>query len=77
MFQTVKFIYKIVALLFSVYLIQYTGFETTLAVMTAVLLVTGPDGLEAYLTRQGYLDAAETKARPRSSDRSDGGETSE
>lgn len=55
MFRTVKFLFHIATLLFTVYLIEATTFDTSLAVFVAVLLIAGPEGLEAMLVRQGYL----------------------
>jgi hypothetical protein len=60
MFRTVKFLFHISTLLFTVYLIEYTPLTTMVAVGVAVLLITGPEGLEAHLARQGYIAGATT-----------------
>lgn len=59
MFRTAKFLFHIATLLFAVYLIEYTPLTTMVAVAVAILLISGPEGLEAYLVRQGVLKAAD------------------
>ena len=56
MFRTVKFLFYIATLAFSGYLIELAGIEPLLAMSFAALLITGPEGLEAYLVRQGVLE---------------------
>jgi hypothetical protein len=55
MFKTAKFLYQIAVLLFVVYLIELASFEPMLAVGTAIVLISGPEGVEAWLVRQGIL----------------------
>lgn len=59
-FRTAKFLFHIITLLFAVYLIEYTPLTTAVAVGVAVLLISGPEGLEAYLVRQGFLAQSAT-----------------
>ena len=55
MFRTAKFVFYIVTLLFSGYLIEMAGVDPFVAMSFAALLITGPEGLEAYLVRQGVI----------------------
>ena len=56
MFRAVKFLFYIVTLLFSGYLIEVAEVEPFLAMTFAALLITGPEGVEAYLIRQGVIN---------------------
>lgn len=56
MFRTVKFIFYMVVLLFSAYLIQYADVEPFLAMAFAALLITGPEGLEQWLIKTGQIE---------------------
>ncbi len=53
MFRTAKYLFYVITLLFSGYLIQYGGVEPTLAMLFAALLISGPEGLEAWLMANG------------------------
>lgn len=55
MFRTAKFVFYIVTLLFSGYLIELASVDPFVAMSFAALLITGPEGLEAYLVRQGII----------------------
>ena len=55
MFRTAKFVFFIVALLFSAYLIDQ-GADPYLAAVTAILLISGPEGLETWLVHRGVID---------------------
>jgi hypothetical protein len=57
MFRTVKFLFYILTLLFSGYLIEMASVDPFVAMTFAALLITGPEGLEAYLVRQGVIAA--------------------
>jgi hypothetical protein len=59
MFRTAKFVFYIATLLFSAYLIEVASVTPILAMGFAALLITGPEGLEAYLIRQGVIDNRE------------------
>lgn len=61
MFRTAKFLFYIATLLFTVYLIQYAGVEPTLAMMFAVLLISGPEGLETWLINRGQRSERDGK----------------
>ena len=54
-FRATKFLFHIATLLFAVYLIEATPISTAVAVGVAILLITGPEGLETYLIRQDIL----------------------
>jgi hypothetical protein len=56
MFRVFKFIFYIVTLVFTTYLIQFANVEPTLAMTFAALLITGPEGVEVLLARQGVID---------------------
>jgi len=51
MFRVFKFLFYILTLVFTGYLIQIAEVEPTLAMAFAALLITGPEGVEA-LTRR-------------------------
>lgn len=55
MFRTVKFVFHIAVLGFTVYLIETAGMDPMLATGVAVALIAGPEGVEAWLVRQGIL----------------------
>ena len=55
MFRTVKFLFYIVTLAFSAYLIQFVGVNALLVMGFAAMLITGPEGVEALLIRQDVL----------------------
>ena len=62
MFKTVKFLYQIAVLAFSVYLIEYAAMTPTVALGGSIILIAGVDGLEAYLIKQGIItDGGETR----------------
>lgn len=64
MFRTAKFVFYISTLVFTGYLIEIVGVPWTVAVGVAVLFVTGPEGIEAYLVRQDIIDEAEDPDQP-------------
>jgi hypothetical protein len=55
MFRIFKFLFYIVTLGTTVYLIQYAGVEPIIAMMFAILLISGPEGLETWLIERGRL----------------------
>ena len=55
MFRVVKFLFYIVTLAFTVYLIELVDIEPLLAIGVAVLLISGPEALELYLIRADIL----------------------
>jgi len=57
MFRTVKYLFYMVVLAFSAYLIQYAAVEPFIAMAFAALLITGPEGLEQWLIKTGQLEA--------------------
>jgi hypothetical protein len=74
MFRTAKYLFYVAVLLFTTYLIEATPMTTFVAVAVGVLLISGPEGLELYLVRQGYIEADEqTRDRERDDDRSGAG----
>jgi len=56
MFRTVKFLFYMAALVFSAYLIEFAGVDPFLAMLFAALLISGPEGVEAFLVKTGQLD---------------------
>jgi len=56
MFRTVKFLFYIVTLGTTVYLIQYAGVAPTLAMGFAILLISGPEALETWLIHRGAIE---------------------
>lgn len=59
MFRTAKFAFYIATLATTVYLIEFAAVEPMIAIAFAVLLISGPEGLEAWLARQGALEQRE------------------
>jgi len=59
MFRTAKFLFYIATLAFTAYLIELAGVEPILAMSFAALLITGPEGVEALLVRNGVIDENE------------------
>ena len=55
MFRTAKYIFYMVVLAFSAYLIQYAAVDPFLSMAFAALLITGPEGLEQWLIRTGQI----------------------
>jgi len=55
MFRTAKFVFYTVAILFAIYLIEFTDLSTLIAVGTAVLFINGPEAVEMYLVRKDVL----------------------
>jgi len=55
-FRTVKFAFYIITLAFTGYLIEVAGVEPILAMTFAALLITGPEGVEALLVRNGVIE---------------------
>jgi hypothetical protein len=56
MFRTAKFVFYMVTLVFTGYLIQYAAVDPFVAMVFAALLITGPEGAEAFLVRAGKLE---------------------
>lgn len=56
MFRTAKFLFYIATLVFTVYLIEFNGVDPLVATATAIMLITGPEGLETWLVHQGHID---------------------
>lgn len=56
MFRTAKFVYYIVTLSVTVYLIQYAAVDPMIAMAFAVFLISGPEGLETWLIYQGRIE---------------------
>jgi len=56
MFRSLKFIFYIAVLAFSAYVIESTGTDATLVLFFAALLISGPEGAEYFLVRQGVVD---------------------
>jgi len=77
MFRTAKYLFYVAVLLFTTYLIEATPMTTFVAVAVGVTLISGPEGLELYLVRQGYIEAdQQTRDRERDRDaETDGGAT--
>ena len=61
MFRTAKFVFYIVTLLFSGYLIEVASVQPFTAMLFAAVLITGPEGVEAYLIRQGVIDGPDAE----------------
>jgi len=55
-FRTAKFLFYIATLAFTGYLIEVASVEPILAMTFAALLITGPEGVEALLVRNGVID---------------------
>lgn len=56
MFRTVKFLFYITALVFAGYLIEIASVQPFVAMLFTAVLITGPEGVEAYLIRRGVID---------------------
>lgn len=63
MFRTAKALLHIAVLGFSTYLIEATSVSPTFVMLFAALLITGPEGLEALLARDGRQDGADNTDR--------------
>lgn len=57
MFRTAKFLFYIATLAFSFYLIQYAAVDPFVALTFAILLISGPEGLETWLIHRGAIDS--------------------
>lgn len=68
MFRTAKYLFHVAVLLFTVYLIELAGVEPVVATGVAVVLIAGPEGVEAWLVRQGVLAEADADGRPAAND---------
>jgi len=62
MFRAAKFLFQIAVLAFTVWLVEFVGVGWEVAVSLAVLFISGPEGLEAWLVRQGVLDGHSTNS---------------
>jgi len=60
MFRTAKYLFYISTLAMSTYLVEYAGVEPALVMAFAALLITGPEGLEAWLIRVGKMDSRDS-----------------
>jgi len=56
MYRTAKYVFYIATLGMATYLIQYADVEPFIAMAFAALLITGPEGLEAWLIKIGRLE---------------------
>jgi len=56
MFRTAKYIFYMAVLVFTGYLIEFAGVEPFLAMLFAALLISGPEGVEAFLVKTGQID---------------------
>lgn len=54
-FRTAKYLFYITTLGMTTYLVEYQGVEPIIAMAFAALLITGPEGLEAWLIHMGKL----------------------
>jgi hypothetical protein len=63
MFRTAKALLHIAVLGFSTYLIEATSVSPTFVMLFAALLITGPEGVEALLVRDGRRDGPENTDR--------------
>jgi len=57
MFRVFKFIFHIATLAFTGWLIAAEGVPWEIAVALAVLFISGPEGLEVWLSHQGVIDS--------------------
>jgi len=55
-FKTVKFVFYIAVLAFSAFVIESTPANATFVMLFATLLITGPEGVEMLLIRQGVAN---------------------
>lgn len=55
MFRTAKYLFYVATLAMTAYLVEYAQVEPLLAMAFAILLISGPEGLEAWLIRTGQL----------------------
>lgn len=55
MFRTAKFLFYIVTLAVTVYLIESASVEPTLAMAFAIMLISGPEAVETWLIHQGKI----------------------
>lgn len=60
MFRTAKFLFYMMTLAFTGYLVQYAGVEPLLGMAFAALLISGPEGVEALLVNAGKLEDIDT-----------------
>jgi len=59
-FRTAKFIFYIAVLAFSAFVIESTGVDATFVLFFAALLISGPEGAEAFLVRKGVVEDTRT-----------------
>lgn len=55
MFRAMRELFNIIALLFAVYLIEFSAASWEVAAGIAIVLVLGPAGIEEYLARKGVI----------------------
>lgn len=60
MFRAIKFLFYICVLAFTVYLIEFVGINSMIAIAVAVTLISGPEGVELYLIREDVLPERDT-----------------
>jgi len=61
MFRTAKFIFYIAVLAFSAFIIESTTVDATFVLFFAALLISGPEGVEALLIREGVIEETKTE----------------
>jgi hypothetical protein len=61
-FRTAKYLFYIATLAMTTYLVEYQAVEPIIAMTFAALLITGPEGLEAWLIRAGKMDTRDGSA---------------
>lgn len=61
MFRTAKYLYYIATLCFTGYLIEVASVEPFIAMTFAALLISGPEGLEAWMVRKGHIQERSTE----------------
>jgi len=55
-FKTVKFVFYIAVLAFSAFVIESTTVDAMFVLLFTALLISGPEGVEMLLIRQGAVD---------------------
>jgi hypothetical protein len=74
MFRTAKYVFYIATLAMTTYLVEYQSVEPVIAMAFAALLITGPEGLEAWLIRTGQLQSPQQADTPSKAGESDDAE---
>jgi hypothetical protein len=55
-FKTAKFVFYVAVLVFSAFIIETTAVNATFVLLFTALLISGPEGVEMLLIRQGAVD---------------------